>query len=231
MSDADDDDEPLTLGSDALLALQSVLSPSGGTGDDTTLIQLLQARRMEDDTDDDDSSNNNYEDDGGLSSGESHLEYYKKLYPERYGTSETGGLEEGDGKLVAIVSMDDEYIRKLILTAFEKRPKWKVLTEVPTHVDTVVENSNNRETTNLEYHFHWGEYEHIGKNIWCIMLIKSESILLLLLLSLYLYKRLVFGQFYSRKKNCKLLLQSKGVNKEGTFSTHFGKMVCKIQRH
>jgi hypothetical protein len=86
------DDEPLILGSEAMEALQSVL----GVGlDQSAISNLIESKRWayqcdEVDEEDEDEQEN---DDNVLPSRETHAEYYKRLYPERYmkTTTDDGG--------------------------------------------------------------------------------------------------------------------------------------------
>jgi hypothetical protein len=73
-----DDEEPLSLGSEALQALQSVLRVGL---DQMSLHSLIESRRCEDEEDCEVEDDNK---DDMVQSGESHAEYYKRLFPERY---------------------------------------------------------------------------------------------------------------------------------------------------
>ena len=103
----DSDDEPLSLDANTLAALQSVmgsLSTSSNDGD-LDLAQLLQSRRIMDDDDDDGSSSDDDDDnDDGIREGESHADYYRRLYPERY--SNTNDTDNSNAKIEQPVSFE-----------------------------------------------------------------------------------------------------------------------------
>ena len=163
MSESDDDDEPLVLGQDALLALQSVLGGNDGGLDLDALLKSRQLCNHDSSSDDDDDDDHNHHDDDNdddeddpdkLRPGESYADYYKRLYPERYmneneNEEKIQALKDIENP-VAIISVEDDYVQNLILKCFEKRPKWRVVTQIPMD-----------ETNSEIYHFHWGEYEHI----------------------------------------------------------------------
>jgi len=191
--DEEEEEEPLlSLGSEALEALQSVL----GVGLDT-LQTLITSRRcdVEDEdndevddsleaTDQDNSRKPKLHEMSNMNSPkESHAEYYKRLFPERYLNSSDNLITSVDPILhpvsfsvfvriqrrkrkklilsfifclylmhiskVAVVTVEDDYVKNIILNAFRNdRPHWQVLTQLPIDNQTI-------------YHFHWGEYEHI----------------------------------------------------------------------
>jgi hypothetical protein len=183
-----DDDEPLTLGGDAMAALQLALGGAGGG--DNSLEALLAARRMgHDDSSlsDEEEDDDNDDDDGtGMQPGESHAEYFKRLYPERYNSTDgTNGGTSTEITIidhpVAIVSMDDEYVQNLILKSFAtKKPHWKVVTKVPRKAGEDEDEDGNKQQQQLRaendenYHFHWGEYEDMD---WFGSLFMSEQVL------------------------------------------------------
>lgn len=195
MSDSDSDNGGVALSQDSLAALQSVL---GGAG----LEELLHSNRVmmeqESSDDEDDDNNDIIEEGSGLRSGESHADYYKRLYPERYNTNDAkDGISSSSKDMddsssdqigflpiehpVAIVSMDDEYVQDIIVDAFQKYyPNWKVMTKPPSLSST--KEGNNAEDCDAirseqgdsAYHFHWGDYEYID---WFSPLFMSEQIL------------------------------------------------------
>jgi len=110
MSEDSDDDEPLSLNMDTLAALQCVM---GGDADGG-LAQLLQSRRlMQDDSSSEEEEEEavNDEDSVGMRVGESHADYYKRLYPERY-TNNSKNNENDKMKIENPVSYN---MQKLIL--------------------------------------------------------------------------------------------------------------------
>ena len=55
---------------------------------------------------------------------------------------------------VALITMDDEYVQKLILGVFAKRPHWKVHTEPPIkHDEDEQQEPKKKSTSNETYHF------------------------------------------------------------------------------
>jgi len=177
MDDSDSSDNEVALSQDSLAALQSVL---GGVGLEE-LLHSNQALMEEEDSSDDDDEDNDNEGGDGLRAGESHADYYKRLYPERYTSKEPidhlGKSTEDDYESseargscntienpVAVVSMDDDYVQSIIVTAFARYyPNWSVLTELPSKDDK----------SSITYHFHWGDYEYID---WFSPLFMSEQI-------------------------------------------------------
>lgn len=150
---AEEEEEGVSLSAGALAALQSVLGPSAGAGEEAMLMALRQARV-------DDSSSDEDEAEAGAALGGfvDHAAYYRSLYPERF---EDGAAQAigGNGKAgassvtqpVALLTMDDEYVQRLLVGALRQRPEWRVLTELPTGADA----------DNVDVQLHWGEYEHI----------------------------------------------------------------------
>ena len=114
--DDDDDDEPLSLNMDTLAALQSVMGSGaaggGGDGTDDLLAQLLHSRRMmhddssSGDEEEEEEDEEEDEDSDGMRKGETHAEYYRRLYPERY-ANETGkdGSNDESSKIENPVSI------------------------------------------------------------------------------------------------------------------------------
>lgn len=158
--DDESDDEPLTLNADALSILNSVIGSGQGGGhedDHATLARLLRQRRAAESSSsesesDDGNDGNDGNDETALTSGESHADYYKRLYPERYasGTTKKEEEEEDDDErpMTAVVTLEDEYVRDLVLAALRRRTRWRVTTEVPSNDDD-------------DYRLHWGEYEDL----------------------------------------------------------------------
>uniref|UniRef100_A0A7S2R7U3 Tubulin-tyrosine ligase n=1 Tax=Mucochytrium quahogii TaxID=96639 RepID=A0A7S2R7U3_9STRA len=152
-------DEDLSLSVDTLAALRAVLGQNGAAGDDANgemdaLSAAIFGRRHVEDSSSDEEEEEQVE-------AVNHAEYYRKLFPERY------AAEDNQGKKVienprALLTMEDEYVQELLLRTFDRRPNWTVSTKVPEEGDTE------------EYHFHWGEYEHIE---WYSPKFEAEDIL------------------------------------------------------
>jgi len=130
-------EEDLSLSADALAALQEVV------GGSKTLVDLLTARGALESEEEEEEEEQVGE--SGKEDKVSHLEYFKARFPERFKDPNESCFEPRENP-VAVLSMDDSYVQKLLVAAFEERAEWKVLTEIPEHG---------------EVDLHWGEYEHI----------------------------------------------------------------------
>lgn len=136
----------LGLSPDALAALKNVLGASADDdGSDLAGLAMLARQRRELE------ESSSEEEGGGGEEGYTpvdHAAYFRELYPDRY--EETACTASTDGPRVAILSMEDEYVQKLLVEAFAKYPNWSVRTTVP-----------DGSGTGEDYDLHWGEYEHI----------------------------------------------------------------------
>ena len=93
-----DDDEPLYLGNEAIEALQSVM---GFDIDRSSLNSFIDIEtrgwlQEEQDEDEQDIDRSNVDDNDTILPGESHADYYKRLYPERYLNSNTAQQTSGE---------------------------------------------------------------------------------------------------------------------------------------
>lgn len=105
--DDDEDEEPILLGDEALEALQSVL---GVSLDRCSLNNLIASRRILHDDEEEDGEEiqehkSPIDDSEFLRTGESHAEYYKRLFPERYMNS--SGQATSTDKITHPVSLDN----------------------------------------------------------------------------------------------------------------------------
>mmetsp|Transcript_9737 Transcript_9737/g.19100 ORF Transcript_9737/g.19100 Transcript_9737/m.19100 type:complete len:504 (+) Transcript_9737:50-1561(+) len=153
--------DDFSLSAGALAALQSVLGEDAGDNGD--LAAMLMFRRRNDDSDSS-SSEDEGEDDDDEEEEElekfDHAAYYRNLFPERYGIEASEGsdadgnngqdTDAGPRDLVALVTLEDEYVQDLLLSAFESRPQWRISTSVP-----------EEEGEEVPFDLHWGEYEHL----------------------------------------------------------------------
>jgi len=151
------EDDGVALSADALQALQQVLGTGEGGDSLDMLLMRRRAASSSSEEDDEDEQENSERHSEGIAPGESHADYYRRLYPERY-------ADEAETKATiqsprALVTMDDEYVQDLLLRAFSKRPNWKVDTKVPKASEKGAEGTTEAEAE--PYHLHWGEYEHI----------------------------------------------------------------------
>lgn len=180
-TNSDSDDDSIGLSSDALAALQSVLGVAGGSeagpsDQDAFLAQLLHSRRMmedssDDDGDDDEEEGEEDDNDNDMLPGESHADYYRRKFPERYtdssSTSDNNNTaavvqnttsRDKNAKNVALITVEDEYVSALIISAFKETKKWDILTEKKKKLTS---NSESDSKENNDYDLHWGEYEDI----------------------------------------------------------------------
>ncbi len=68
-------------------------------------------------------------------------------------------------ELVALVTVDDEYVRNIITSLLDNRKGWKILFNLPSTYSSECDKETTRDDLpsmkNHRYDFHWGEYEHI----------------------------------------------------------------------
>ncbi|GBG25411.1 Tubulin glycylase 3C [Hondaea fermentalgiana] len=149
--------EDMALSADAMSALQDFLGENGGDGDE--LAAMLMFRRQNDS--DSDSDDDEEEEEEGEKID--HAAYYRERFPERYGLEAAATAASGEQTTVsqpsrredpvALVTLEDDYVQDLLLSAFESRPHWRVSTAVP--------DEDAGPDAEVPFDLHWGEYEHL----------------------------------------------------------------------